>query len=548
MKKILITILSCLVLMAVSCKPDNPKVEVNGLSLGGNTELELTAGGTQTLMVTIDPSNATDKTLTWSSSDANVATVDQNGKITAVSPGTVTITVKSSNGKSTFCKLTVKVAEVAVEYISLKNPALELKVGESAAIEYTIVPDNATYKSVDWSSSNESVATVDQKGVVTAVSAGNAEITAKSVSGSKQAFCSVTVQTNDAPIAGVKLGLSQWTLQLSPSASTSVLSVSLLPDNAKKTDLIWQVDDEDVIQIVSQDNDGIAVKPLKEGFAVIKVITYEGGFTAECLVTVTSKTVCHSAPVSKIIKGSFFMGASDTDSDANTDEFPKHKVTFTKDFYMSQFEVTNYQFAEFLNEKGIGDEGYSGTVQYIKSYGDSNFGLSWDYSLNKWVCADDLRHLPVVNVTWSGANAYAEWVGGRLPTEAEWEYSCRAGTATRYVSGDIEDSVGDYAWHYLNSGSAIPNAVGKKLPNAWGLYDMHGNASEWVNDKAPSAYTNSEVTDPLGPNAGAMRIIRGGSFFDGPVMLRSSIRSASSISDYSNERGFRVAFDVDDQK
>ena len=156
------------------------------------TAITLAEGETQTLTATISPDNASDKSVTWSSSDEAVAKVDQNGKVTAVKAGTATITVTTKDGgKTATCSVTV-IAKVAS--VSLDKTSMTLTVGETQTLTATVAPDNAQDKSVTWSSSDATVATVDQNGKVTAVKAGAATITVTTTDGGKTATCTVTVQ------------------------------------------------------------------------------------------------------------------------------------------------------------------------------------------------------------------------------------------------------------------------------------------------------------------------------------------------------------------
>lgn len=126
----------------------------------------------------------------------------------------------------------------------------------------------------------------------------------------------------------------------------------------------------------------------------------------------------------------------------------------------------------------------------------------------------------------------------RLPTEAEWEYACRAGTTTAYHTGDTEQALSEAGW-YLGNSDSRTQPVGRKRANAWGLYDMHGNVWEWCSDWHGS-YPNGEVTDPTGPATGSHRVIRGGSWYYTPMLCRSARRGRDS-SDYRNSSGgFRV--------
>ena len=156
-------------------------------------ELNLKEGESETLTATVNPDDATDKTVTWSTSDESIATVDQNGRVTAVKEGTATITAKSGE-KSATCRVTVSKNVVAVTSVTLNKTELTLKEGESETLTATVKPDDATDKTVTWSTSDASIATVDQNGKVTAVKEGTATITAKA--GDKSATCTVTVSSD----------------------------------------------------------------------------------------------------------------------------------------------------------------------------------------------------------------------------------------------------------------------------------------------------------------------------------------------------------------
>jgi formylglycine-generating enzyme required for sulfatase activity len=157
----------------------------------------------------------------------------------------------------------------------------------------------------------------------------------------------------------------------------------------------------------------------------------------------------------------------------------------------------------------------------------------WHYS--SW----DNDSLPIVSVNWDDATAFCGWAGGRLPTEAEWEYTARAGsTEARY--GPIDD----IAWHNLNSGSKI-HEVAQKRPNAWKLYDTLGNVWEWVNDWYDEKYyQNSASQDPPGPASGEQRVLRSGAWFEGPALLRESFRGMRFPKKESELSGFRCGGEV----
>ena len=259
-----------------------------------------------------------------------------------------------------------------------------------------------------------------------------------------------------------------------------------------------------------------------------------------------------------IASGTFSMGSPTTEPGRGTSEL-QHFVTLTKGFKMGKYEITNAQYAKFLNDKGIGVAGtiampraeavVDGAVQPLvydssKPYsGDYNWGIVWDGS--KWTPVAGKGNYPVIWVTWYGAKAFAMHVGGRLPTEAEWEYACRAGSTTAYSYGATAN--GSYMWYKDNNGAEGTatfgtKEVGKKSANAWGLYDMHGNVREWCNDDFRT-YTATAVTDPSGAT-GNYRGMRGGDYNSPDSDCRSARRNGfANVSSYFSMTGFRVVFD-----
>ena len=195
-KYLLLAFSAIMMFMMASCeKPLQDTIKVEGVSLNV-TSVELTEGDQTTLTATVNPSNATNKNVTWTSSDNNVATV-ANGKITAVKAGTATITVKTEDGnKTATCTVTVKAKTYPVESVTLDKTSVELTEGDEVTLTATVNPSNATNKNVTWTSSDSNVATV-ANGKVTAVKAGTATITVKTEDGNKTATCTVTVTGSD---------------------------------------------------------------------------------------------------------------------------------------------------------------------------------------------------------------------------------------------------------------------------------------------------------------------------------------------------------------
>ncbi len=210
--------------------------------------------------------------------------------------------------------------------------------------------------------------------------------------------------------------------------------------------------------------------------------------------------------------GEFVMGSPSTEPGRYREEGPQHCVTLTKGFYLGVYEITQSQWRAVMGDNPSHFQG------------------------------DDL---PVENVSWEDAVAFCrklsekEGAEYRLPTEAEWEYACRAGSATRYHSGDSDSDLCDDAWYHANSDRRT-QSVGRKKPNAWGLYDMHGNAWEWCQDRY-AAYPKHSVTDPLGVALGPDRVFRGGSWQSIARDCRSAYRLWMTLGYRDNAIGFRLA-------
>ncbi len=216
--------------------------------------------------------------------------------------------------------------------------------------------------------------------------------------------------------------------------------------------------------------------------------------------------------------GCFRMGTPDGEEGRGSDESPLHDVTLSKGFWMGKYEVTQEQYRQVAGE----------TPSQFQ--GDKN---------------------PVEQVDWNDAQAFCRRVRQkalgslklkrltcRLPTEAEWEYACRAGTTGRYYTGDAERDLAKAAWYAKNSGRKT-HPAGQKKANAWGLHDMHGNVWEWCQDWLGD-YPSGSATDPEGPASGLYRVIRGGGWANGSYTCRAGDRSRDPPDRSSVHIGFRV--------
>ncbi len=219
--------------------------------------------------------------------------------------------------------------------------------------------------------------------------------------------------------------------------------------------------------------------------------------------------------------GEFLMGSPDSDETAHPNEKPQHRVKITEPFSLGVYAVTQEEYERVMGTNPSKFKNVGGRV-------------------------------PVEDVSWEEAQDFCRRLSGlpeeqavgrryRLPTEAEWEYACRAGSTTRYCFGDSEATLREYAWFWENAGKTT-HPVGEKKRNAWGLYDMYGNVWEWCQYWYGAAYyASSPLDDPEGPTGGSRRVARGGSWEDAARFCRSAFRHYYSPGRRDKFLGFRVA-------
>lgn len=283
-KWIVAALAACAIVLA-GCKvvSDSAPVAVESVTLS-ETTLTLALGATKKLTATVAPENADDKTVKWSSSDTTVAMVNSDGTVGAIKAGTAIITAQAGD-KSATCQITVKVAtvnpeSVAVENVTLDAETLVLAYGEKATLMATVTPDNADDKTVKWSSSDTTVATVGDDGTITAVKEGTATITAQS--GDKTATCAVTVKLVLIAVEGITLDMDTLTLEV---GKTGKLTATVTPDNADNKIVKWSSSDTAVATV----GDDGTVTAVKAGTATITARA--GSKAAICTATVKSQEI-----------------------------------------------------------------------------------------------------------------------------------------------------------------------------------------------------------------------------------------------------------------
>ena len=274
-------LVSLLTLPAGAAEGDT--VDVTSITLNYES-LTLKVDDTETLVATVFPDNATNRAVTWMSSNGSIATVSSSGKVTAKGIGNATITAMSTANNTVTATCTVTVTSVPVTKIALSKTSLTLTKGSSETLTATITPTTATDKTVTWSSSNDSVATVNN-GLVTAVGGGTATIIARSnADDTIQASCTVTV---NAPVESISL--SETTLSL-VTGGTEVLIATITPSDANVGSITWVSSDSTVVSVTG--NGDFAVLTAKKAAAnPVVVYVTAGGKTAHCMVTVTDADV-----------------------------------------------------------------------------------------------------------------------------------------------------------------------------------------------------------------------------------------------------------------
>ena len=435
--------------------PISPTIEqqtinVNELALN-KAALTLEVGKAETLIATITPSNATNKMITWTSSDPTVATVDKNGKVTGVKVGSARITASTSNGKSAMCTVTIKSnIAVAVTEISLNERIIRLYKGKSETLTATITPSNATDKTVTWTSSDSTIATVDKNGKVTGVKVGNATITAITKDGKKKATCLVNVDTISLPESSLSIAINEqkylnlinrnkeeivWT-----SSNPSVATVSPFVDSKGKTT-----------------GDVGVVLGKKEGRATIIASTKDGNNKAMCEIIigehkVTGITLDKTSLTQKIGESNIIL-ASVSPSNASNKE-----ITWTSNNpNVATVSVTNENNRARVESKAIGVATITATTKDGNKVATCNVTVISSYiTLNKTkitlLKGSSEKLVPIINssyvydktIKWESSSTHIATVSsdgvvtGVSPSSVMARISAKLGNSGGYAYCDVE--------------------------------------------------------------------------------------------------------------
>jgi formylglycine-generating enzyme required for sulfatase activity len=518
-----------------------------------------------------------------------------NRALRAFSPAAVAVII-AAGFVLTGCKNEVtEKKDVAVTGVTLladdgrSLDGFSMAVGQNEILAFTVLPVKATDKTIIWSSSDTDVAIVSE-GIVYAVGEGDATITATTRSGNKTATCTVTV-TKSIAVTGVELDKN--ILFLVVGGIPGHLTHTLYPANATNKEITWLSYNPAVATV---DKDG-KVTGVASGAATITVTTEDGKFDASCTVTVV-KDAPEAPGMVWINPGTFMMG-SPLDEPESRDNEILHQVTLTEGFYMGKYPVTQKQYLAVMGENWSSfpndtnrmyanrweefpaetmnwyeaiifcnklsmNEGlrpvytmYKVSAPNADNPAAANNTANWNDAANWSTDPDDWGDIGTLNnekIRWDCVRMIPFSNGYRLPTEAQWEYACRAGTTTPFNTGDNITTdqanwLGNYP--YNNGDVRDPNGVylGQTVPagmydapNAWGLHDMHGNVSEWCWDWHGSYNRGVTLadTDPKGPDTGFFRVIRGGAYWDEATYLRSAYREGYNPLAWAQNIGFRV--------
>ncbi len=546
-------------------------VEPTGIKLN-NDSIEVLVGNQLSLTATITPSNAVPRDIIWTSSDEDIATVN-DGAITALKAGECDIKAYLLD-KTATCHVTV--TEVIPTEVTLNQEFAKLEIGSQLTLTATVLPDNATDKQVTWSTTNSSVATVNDTGTVTAVSEGECFITA--TCRDKQAMCHVIVVDHF-----IYITLDEHDVRLLPNHM-----MTLTPTVSPANTTLVATSSDPTVAAARMANGSIQLVGIKEGTTVITVNSTDGYAEAgSCLVKVytlrgdvNSDGFNNISDVTALINR-LFSGPAPTISEENADANNDGKISIAdvtalinsllsgeplppKDEPIEDnltFTVNGVTFTMVAVEGGTftmgatpeqGDDALDGEKPaHQVTLSDYAIGQT-EVTQALWVAVmgtnpsrfKDRPENPVELVDWNDCQAFITQLNQltgkqfRLPTEAEWEYAARGGNKSQGYKYAGSNNVDEVAWYSDNCSSTQP--VGTKKGNELGIYDMSGNVWEWCQDYYGS-YTSAAQTNPTGPSTGTDRIRRGVGWNGSSSSGRVSHRSSREETYKYNSQGLRLA-------
>ena len=499
--------------------------ELLELKLDAPEEVKLLMGETATVNIT--SGNGTYEVVI----DPNIAsfTLSQTTiSILGVATGTTTATVKDvESGKEvSFVVVVTKKETIAID---AEGPVV-VKAYTSIEREQAAVTGESLEKTkvkiTSGSGGTYTVTSSDEGVAKVTISGDNIEI-----DGLKTGVATITISNGiDEP---VEFQVNVYSLLLSPD------SVNLLVNATYEVAITdgsgdYDIESNSSVVEASVSGDKVMVKGLitsnKKAVELIVKDKVSGKKVSLMVYVSEAITLPTESDVVFVKGGTFTMGSDSKSPKADPDEVPLHQVTLS-DYKISKYEVTNEQYVKFLNAKGNQTE--AGRLWYNglgKNAGIIQKGGSFEVEKGR-------ENYPVTYVTWHGAKAYAEWAGGRLPTEAQWEFASKGGVESKNYQYSGSDNVNEVGYHLGNSKGLNP--VGTLKPNELGIYDMSGNAWEWTADrKAP--YTPEAKVDPQPVTSGGDYVRRGASCYCKPTYCRSANRGTNNS--FQNNIGFRVVF------
>jgi formylglycine-generating enzyme required for sulfatase activity len=495
-------------------------VTVSGISLDCTT-LALKSGETATLQATVTPANAVNKTVTWTSSNTAVATVDSTGKVTAIKEGSAVITAKAGE-KTATCTVSVAAATLTVTPATYNFTA---SGGDST--DFTVTSNQSWTISSNATWLTTSATSGSNNGTFTATATANTTTTQRTAA--ITVSCTGITRTINVTQDAATLSVEPTTYNFAAAGETS--SAFTVTSNQS-----WTItDDADWLSTSITSGSGntsftataTANTSTTQRTAIITVAG--GGGSRTINITQNGNQATQTIEMVLVRGGTFVMGCtSEQGSDCYENESPAHPVTLS-DFYIGKYEVTRKEWYDIMGvnpSSGLCSNcpvnlvswndivGTSGASEVIN--GITYYANGFIYKLNQ-----------------KTGKKY------RLPTEAEWEFAARGGISSKGYKYSGSDTVDNVAWS-INNNVGKTQAVGTKQANELGIYDMSGSVCEWCADWYGS-YSSAVQTNPTGPTSGVLRVNRGGDWNNLARFTRVSSRSYHFPATLNGLIGFRVA-------